>query len=136
MVETVEVKTFKSQLLDGQYLVSKNLILLNEKLSQHERTETLKHELAHWRFYNQTRIGRSLRIFHNQLVFEAWAVLWIALWFVSPLGYLVACAPFFIENIHEIAVSLKFPSRHSLIMSLGFNFLFLALFIARCVMPF
>ncbi|MEM3597170.1 MAG: hypothetical protein QXJ53_03475 [Candidatus Bathyarchaeia archaeon] len=107
MVEVLRIRTFKSRFWRGAYSPKTRTIYLNEKLTESEKVETLKHELAHHHFYTQTALGRFLRQFRYKRVLIPYALTLLNAWLFFPIAYLPLTIPIILEFLHECITNLK-----------------------------
>ena len=96
----------------GQY--RNGVIYLRKNLNPTEKARILKHEYAHYHFYEYT-LGRILDYFLEPEQFLVYGFVLTLTWILSPYLFLALSIPLVLIEGHEALTSIKHPSRRSLV---------------------
>jgi len=134
MVETIQIKTFKSRFSKGKYDLQRKTIFIREGLTKEERRLTFKHELEHHYFYTRNFIGKMLSFLYKRKQFTVYLVALAMAWVFFPLLYLILLTPLFLDNLHEMTTSIIHPSKLSFSVAFSFTVAMYSAFWIRLIL--
>lgn len=130
MTKELEIKeNLESRVFQGMY--RPGLIRIRPNMTVQEKSITLKHELTHHHFYTETLTGRLCACFFNPRFTVTYLVFMFLAWLFFPFFYVVLLLLPVVDRVHELLVSVKYPSRISFSLSVLVIFALLALFRLR-----